>query len=68
MALLDGKRKVPAIGCNERSKASKKVACLFDNETFAEIRALAVKENTSFAEQVRRVVEWGLLEKKDDAR
>ncbi len=32
----------------------------FDIETFDQIRARAVSEGTSFAEQVRLLVEWGL--------
>lgn len=37
-----------------------RVVCAFDEETFGEIRKLAEKAETSFAEQVRRLVEWGL--------
>lgn len=36
------------------------VVCTFDPETFAQIRARAVAERTSFIEQVRLLVEWGL--------
>lgn len=32
----------------------------FDDETFAEIRQRAERERTSFGEQVRNLVEWGL--------
>ena len=35
-----------------------------EDETFAEIRALAVAQNTSFGEQVRILLEWGLMEAK----
>jgi hypothetical protein len=38
----------------------RRVVCGFDQETFQVIRDRAVKENTSFAEQVRLLVEWGL--------
>jgi hypothetical protein len=31
-----------------------------DDETFAEIRAIAVAEQTSFSEQIRMLIEWGL--------
>lgn len=34
--------------------------CSFDPDTHAEIRARAIRERTSFAEQVRLLVEWGL--------
>lgn len=37
-----------------------KVVCAFDPETFQEIRQAAVKNQTSVAEQVRKLVEWGL--------
>ncbi len=39
-----------------------KTVCNFDAETHAEIKALAVREKTSFAAQVRILVEWGLME------
>lgn len=39
-----------------------RIVCAFDEETFAQIRGRAVKEQTSFAEQVRQLVEWGLEE------
>ena len=42
-----------------------KVGCQFDPQTFAEIRARAVRAQTSFAEQVRLLVEWGLEACKD---
>lgn len=32
----------------------------FDQEQFDEIKERAVKEKTSFADQVRLLVEWGL--------
>lgn len=38
----------------------RRVVVGFDQETFQVIRDRAVKENTSFAEQVRLLVEWGL--------
>ena len=37
-----------------------KLVCAFDEEKFQVIRALAVKNGTSVAEQVRTLVEWGL--------
>lgn len=37
-----------------------RIVCSFDEETFQQIRARAVKQETSFAEQVRQLVEWGL--------
>jgi len=37
-----------------------KIVCAFDVETFDDIRKRAVKAETSVAEQVRKLVEWGL--------
>lgn len=34
----------------------------FDEETFEEIRQRAEKQQTSFGEQVRLLVEWGLMD------
>lgn len=39
--------------------------CYFDEETFEQIRARAEKERTSFGEQVRLLVEWGLEDAAD---
>lgn len=37
---------------------------IFDEDTFNEIRKMAIKKRTSFGEQVRLLVEWGLMEVK----
>lgn len=37
-----------------------RIVVSFDDETFSEIRQRAVQRGTSFAEQVRQLVEWGL--------
>lgn len=37
----------------------------FDNEMFDEIRQRAIKHHTTFAEQVRTLVQWGLDEDED---
>lgn len=34
----------------------------FDEDTFAEVRARALGARVSFAEAVRELVEWGLIE------
>jgi hypothetical protein len=34
--------------------------CRFDDETFAEIRAKALRDGTSLSEAIRQLVEWGL--------
>lgn len=51
----------PAVGCARfGDKATKQVVVRFDIETFNQIRDRAVDGRTSFAEQVRQLVEWGL--------
>ncbi len=48
-------------GKDGRSPAGqRRIGVWFDSPTFEEIRQRAVKEKTSFAEQVRLLVEWGL--------
>jgi hypothetical protein len=42
----------------------RQVLCAFDDETFAEIRALAVKAKISFRAQVRLLVEFGIEDTK----
>jgi hypothetical protein len=37
-----------------------RIVVSFDDETFAVIRKRAIQRGTSFAEQVRQLVEWGL--------
>lgn len=39
-----------------------------DHETFAEVRAIAIAEGTSFGEQVRTLIEWGLEAHREGAR
>lgn len=34
--------------------------CVFDNETFAQVRAKAIRDGTSLSEAIRTLVEWGL--------
>lgn len=38
----------------------RRIVVAFPTETFDEIRERAVREQTSFAEQVRMLTEWGL--------
>jgi hypothetical protein len=33
---------------------------VFDRETFAEVRAKAIRDRTSLSEAIRTLVEWGL--------
>jgi len=55
----------PAKGVS-RSPGTRQVVCRFDDEQFEDIQARATAENTSFAEQVRLLCEWGLETAKGD--
>ena len=48
----------PARGSRRRDWM--RTAILFEPDTFAQIRTLAVEGDRSFNEQVRLLVEWGL--------
>jgi hypothetical protein len=48
----------PAHGVRRGTTA--RIVVTFDDETFAEVRARAVKAGTSVAEQIRLLVEFGL--------
>ena len=56
----------PAKGSTKRGANGAEYKCMrrcmvaFDDETFEEIRQLAVENGTSFAEQIRLLVEFGL--------
>lgn len=54
-------------GEQKRPREQKRVVVSFDDETFDQIRRRAVNENTSFAEQVRVLVEWGLMDEVNNA-
>jgi hypothetical protein len=45
-----------------KTPGSRRIVVQFDDETFGEIRRRAEAEGSSFAEQVRTLVEWGLEE------
>lgn len=45
---------------NTKNGAGRRVAVVFDEAQFAEIRARAVKEKTSLSKQVALLCEWGL--------
>lgn len=49
-----------AIGC--RTKRSHKVyaTCSFDEDTFADIRAIAMERKVPLSEAIRLLVEWGM--------
>lgn len=54
----------PAVGSNSRGDGTRhnqrRIVIGFDDETFQVIRDRSIREKTSFAEQVRLLVEWGL--------
>lgn len=56
--MIFGFTPVPARGLNHGSQ--KKVVILIDDETFAEVRARAVKKRRSFAWVIRELVALGL--------
>lgn len=58
-ARLRGRR--PASG-NKRTELSlTRIVVGFDGDTFTEIQERAAKQKTSFGDQVRQLVEWGLM-------
>ena len=44
----------------ERRRTGSRITIEFDDITFDEIKKRAIREKSSFAEQVRTLVEWGL--------
>lgn len=59
-ASFNRRRLKPGNGSRLRSSSVKRIPCQFDDQTFSQIRDRAEKEQTSFAEQVRQLVEFGL--------
>ena len=60
----------PARGVQKHGEGTmRRIVVAFPPDTFEEIRQHALRERTSFAEQVRKFVEWGLEieETRDDA-
>jgi hypothetical protein len=63
--------KQPGYGSTRRSSLAapehyaglRRIVVAFDEETFAQVRDRSVKHKTSFAEQVRLLVEWGMMAK-----
>lgn len=43
-----------------RNPLSRKISIVFDDETFAQVKALAVEQHCSFAAMARELVEVGL--------
>lgn len=54
------RQKVPGRGSLHHSTETRRIVVSFDEETFGEVRGLALKAGTSFAEQARLLVEFGL--------
>ncbi len=54
------KRPLPDPAWGVVNGAMRRVVVSFDDETFAQLRALALKQRCSFAAVVRERVEWGL--------
>lgn len=53
-------RRAPAQGYSHRTPAVKRLSTSFDDETFGQVRGLAIAQGTSCSEQVRQLVEFGL--------
>ncbi|MBO6858346.1 hypothetical protein [Roseibium sp.] len=57
-----------AKGCiDPKRPGQRKVVLVLDDETFEQIRDMAIKDGTSFAEQIRLLVEWGLEAERAEA-
>lgn len=59
------KFKLPGAGTTRRGNGRKpgvlrRIMVAFDDETFDRLRQMAARDQSSFAEQVRLLVEWGL--------
>jgi len=54
------RQKIPGMGSIHRASDTRRIVVSFDKETFGQVRELAVKAGTSFAEQARLLVEFGL--------
>jgi hypothetical protein len=52
----------PGLGVALPGRAGKRIVVSFDDDTFGEIRSMAVKRGVSFAEVVRELVEFGLID------
>lgn len=61
------RRSHPAAGRKRSGRNGIETGIIFDDETFAEIRARAVREGTTFSEQVRMLCQWGLDDAAEDA-
>lgn len=50
----------PGRGVQRGADTMKRIVVSFDTDTFDELHRRARRDGTSFAEQVRQLVEWGL--------
>lgn len=55
-----GSNRRSSLGAPEHYAGLRRIVVAFDEETFGEVRERATDNRTSFAEQVRILVEWGL--------
>jgi hypothetical protein len=55
-------QRIPAQGfvALNRGETNRRIVITLDDETFSAVRSRALEQRTSFAEQVRILVEWGL--------
>lgn len=58
--MKERKRRAPAQGYAHRTPAVRRLSTSFDDETFGQVRELALEQGTSCSEQVRQLVEFGL--------
>lgn len=62
------RKKTVAKGCIDPTRPGQlKFQMYLDEETFSQVRGRAIKNNTSFAEEVRTLVEWGLEAERAEA-
>jgi hypothetical protein len=65
-AIKMSNRKVEHIANGGKFGEQLRINCLFDPDTFEELKQRAYKEKTSMAEQIRLMVEWGLESAKEE--
>lgn len=56
-----GSTRRSSIGFPEQYSGMRRIVVAFDEETFAQVRDRALSAHTSFAEQIRLLVEWGMM-------
>ena len=48
-----------------KNNGYRRIVVAFDEESFAEVRAKAIRDKTSFAEAIRTLVVWGFEAEKE---